>query len=141
MFSSQTFLARKGRLGTVWFAAHHMQHRLKKSHYTSTDIPSTVERILYPDIPIALRMSGHLLLGVVDLPDNENQAPVHAITLPETFNLDALELDDDDIYTEGSPDSHLRYEEDIRLPDQIPTGANPCIAITFDEVSQFFSIC
>ncbi|GLT26463.1 hypothetical protein SLA2020_015250 [Shorea laevis] len=132
MFYSQTFLARKGPLGTVWCAAHHLQHRLKKSHYTSTDIPSTVERIMYPDIPIALRMSGHLLLGVVriyskkvdylfhdchiilvglskafdakkvDLPDNENQAPVHAITLPETFNLDALELDDDDTYyTEG----------------------------------------
>ncbi|GLT37050.1 hypothetical protein SLA2020_113880 [Shorea laevis] len=162
MFYSQTFLARKGPLGTVWCAAH-LQHRLKKSHYTSTDIPSTVERIMYPDIPIALRMSGHLLLGVVriyskkvdylfhdchiilvglskafdaknvDLPDNENQAPVHAITLPETFNLDALELDDDYIYTEGSPDNHLRNEEDIRLPDQIPTGANPYIAITFDE--------
>ncbi|GKV08532.1 hypothetical protein SLEP1_g20147 [Rubroshorea leprosula] len=189
MFYSPTFLARKGPLGTVWCAAHHLQHRLKKSHYTSTDIPSTVgmlkktktfsllcypnsdlaiefdndEHIMYPDIPIARRMSGHLLLGVVriyskkvnylfhdchiilvglskafdakkvDLPDNENQAPVHAITLPETFNLDALELDDDDIYTEGSPDNHLRNEEDIRLPDQIPTGANPYIAITFDE--------
>ncbi|GLT84161.1 hypothetical protein SLE2022_024080 [Rubroshorea leprosula] len=161
MFYSQTFLARKGPLGTVWCAAH-LQHRLKKSHYTSTDIPSTVERIMYPDIPIALRMSGHLLLGVVriyskkvdylfhdchiilvglskafdaknvDLPDNENQAPVYAITLPETFNLDALALDDD-IYTEGSPDNHLRNEEDIRLPDQIPTGVNPYIAITFDE--------
>lgn len=41
MFYSHTFLARKGPLGTVWVAAH-MQSRLKKSHYTSTDIPSTV---------------------------------------------------------------------------------------------------
>lgn len=41
MFYSQTFLARKGPLGTVWCAAH-MQSRLKKSHYTSTDIPATV---------------------------------------------------------------------------------------------------
>ncbi|GKV46848.1 hypothetical protein SLEP1_g53809 [Rubroshorea leprosula] len=141
MFYSQTFLARKGPLYSVWCAAHHLQqHHLKKSYCTSADIRSTVERIMYPDIPIALRMSDHLLLGVVfdakkvDLPDNENQAPVHAITLPETFNLDALELDDDDTYyTEGSPDNHIRNEEDIRLPDQIPTGANPCIAITFDE--------
>ncbi|RVX02844.1 Sister chromatid cohesion 1 protein 3 [Vitis vinifera] len=41
MFYSHTFLARKGPLGTVWCAAH-LQHKLKKSHYTATDIPSTV---------------------------------------------------------------------------------------------------
>lgn len=41
MFYSQTFLGRKGPLGTVWCAAH-LQHRLKKSHYTSTNIPKTV---------------------------------------------------------------------------------------------------
>lgn len=41
MFYSQTYLARKGPLGTVWCAAH-LQHRLRKSHYTSTDISSTV---------------------------------------------------------------------------------------------------
>ncbi|KAM7262906.1 hypothetical protein ACFE04_000589 [Oxalis oulophora] len=63
MFYSQTFLARKGPLGTVWCAAH-LQHRLKKSHYTSTDIITTVDRIMFPEVPIALRMSGHLLLGV-----------------------------------------------------------------------------
>lgn len=45
MFYSQTFLARKGPLSTVWIAAH-LQHRLKKSQYTSTDIPSTVRK--YP---------------------------------------------------------------------------------------------
>jgi len=45
MFYSQTFLARKGPLSTVWIAAH-LQHRLKKSQYASTDIPSTVRK--YP---------------------------------------------------------------------------------------------
>ncbi|XP_030503191.2 sister chromatid cohesion 1 protein 3 [Cannabis sativa] len=64
MFYSHTFLARKGPLGTVWFAAH-LQNKLKKSHYISTDISSTVERIMFPEVPLALRMSGHLLLGIV----------------------------------------------------------------------------
>lgn len=163
MFYSQTYLARNGPLSTVWCAAH-LQHRLKKSHYTSTDIPSTVERIIYPEAPIALRLSGHLLLGVVriyskkvdylvddckvtlnglnktifyttkkvDLPENEMQAPVQAITRPDTFCLDALNLDYD-TYNEGSPDNHFRNEEDIRLPEQIPTGSDPYVAITFDE--------
>ncbi|KAF3449990.1 hypothetical protein FNV43_RR06069 [Rhamnella rubrinervis] len=152
MFYSQTFLARKGPLGTVWCAAH-LQHRLKKSHYTSTDIPSTVDRIMFPEVPIALRMSGHLLLGVVriyskkveylcqdcifvyttfrktfssiDLSEDANQAPVHAITLPDTFDLDALDLDDD-ISLEGPYDNHLRSYEDITLKE-------PYVAISFDE--------
>ncbi|PPD74266.1 hypothetical protein GOBAR_DD28813 [Gossypium barbadense] len=42
MFYSHTFLSRKAPLGTVWTAAH-LQHRLKKSHYASIDILSTVD--------------------------------------------------------------------------------------------------
>ncbi|THG22592.1 hypothetical protein TEA_013601 [Camellia sinensis var. sinensis] len=163
MFYSHTFLARKGPLGTVWCAAH-LQHRLKKSHYTSTDISSTVERIMYPEVPIALRMSGHLLLGVVriyskkvdylyqdynfflitirkafapvevNLPEDATHAPFDSVTLPNTFKLDALNLDDDFSY-DGAQDNHLRSEEEITLTcgNQIPIGRDPYIAITFDE--------
>ncbi|KAG2680097.1 hypothetical protein I3760_11G082500 [Carya illinoinensis] len=161
MFYSQTFLARKGPLGTVWCAAH-LQHRLKKSHYSSTDIPSTVDRIMFPEVPIALRMSGHLLLGVVriyskkvdylfqdcnavlnglrkafasidlNLPEDARQAPVQSITLPDTFDLDTLDLDHD-IYDEGSPDNNLKSREEITLTDQIPIGRDPYVAISFDE--------
>ncbi|XVF79586.1 hypothetical protein PTKIN_Ptkin15bG0001100 [Pterospermum kingtungense] len=161
MFYSHTFLSRKAPLGTVWCAAH-LQHRLKKSHYTATDIPSTVEHIMFPEVPIALRMSGHLLLGVVriyskkvdylyhdcniiliglskvfpsaqvNLPEDARQAPVQAITLPKTFDLDAMELDDD-MYSEGASDNHLRSLEDITLTDQNPVGRDAYVAITFDE--------
>ncbi|KAM1124203.1 hypothetical protein ACFX2B_039152 [Malus domestica] len=161
MFYSQTFLARKGPLGTVWCAAH-LQSRLKKSHYTSTDIPSTVDRIMFPDVPIALRMSGHLLFGVVriyskqvdylyqdcnvvlttlrktfasidlDLPENARQAPVQSITLPETFDLDALDLDGG-VFGEGAYDNHHASQEDITLPDQIPIATDRYVIITFDE--------
>lgn len=85
---------------------------------------------MFPEVPIALRMSGHLLLGVVriyskkvdylyqdcnivfttlrkafasielNLPEDARQAPVEVITLPETFDLDAVDLDDDK-YREG----------------------------------------
>ncbi|XP_050220290.1 sister chromatid cohesion 1 protein 3 [Mercurialis annua] len=161
MFYSQTFLARKGPLGTVWCAAH-LQSRLKKSHYTSTDIPSTVDRIMCPEVPIALRMSGHLLLGVVriyskkvdylyhdcnivlvglrkafasievNLPENATTAKFESVTLPQTFDLDALDVDFD-VYADGSLDNHLRDQEEITLPDQIPTDRNPYVVITFDE--------
>lgn len=78
-----------------------------------------------PGVPIALRMSGHLLLGVVriyskkvdylfhdcnvvltglskafasiqlTLPEDARQAPFQSITLPDTFDLDAVNLDDE----------------------------------------------
>ncbi|OIV89632.1 hypothetical protein TanjilG_14158 [Lupinus angustifolius] len=161
MFYSHTFLARKGPLSTVWIAAH-LQHRLKKSHYTSTDIPSTVQHIMDPGVPIALRMSGHLLLGVVriyskkvdylfhdcnavltglskafasiqlTLPEDARKAPVQSITLPNTFDLDALNLDDG-IDHNGAEDIHTRSLEDITLTDQIPVAMDHYVAISFDE--------
>ncbi|KAK2993628.1 hypothetical protein RJ640_028972 [Escallonia rubra] len=161
MFYSHTFLARKGPLGTVWCAAH-LQSRLKKSEYASTNISKTVECILYPEVPIALRMSGHLLLGVVriyekkveylhqdckflligfrkafapsevNLPEDATHAPFHSVTLPDKFELDALDLDDD-YYHEGSYNKHLRSPEDITLADQIPTGRDPYVAIAIGE--------
>ncbi|KFK32213.1 hypothetical protein AALP_AA6G212200 [Arabis alpina] len=161
MFYSQTYLARKGPLGTVWCAAH-LQHRLKKSHYTATNIPETVDLIICPEVPMALRMSSHLLLGVVriyskkveylfrdytllhswlakafvssqvDLPEDARQAPVESVTLPQALNLDDFNLEDDDTL-EREFDNHLRSQEDITLTDQIPTGIDPYVAITFDE--------
>lgn len=89
---------------------------------------SYADSILSPDVPIALRLSSHLLLGVVriynrkvnylfddcseallkvkqafrsaavDLPPEESKAPYHSITLPETFDLDDFELPDNDIF-------------------------------------------
>ncbi|WZZ17940.1 hypothetical protein YC2023_111029 [Brassica napus] len=160
MFYSHVYLARKGPLGTVWAAAH-LQQRLKKSHYTATNIPKTVDLIMFPEAPLALRLSGHLLLGVVriyskqvdylfrdcalvtswlsksfvstqvDLPEDARQAPVESVTLPQALNLDDFQLDDDT--HEGEYDNHLRSQEDITLTDQIPTGVDPYVAITFDD--------
>ncbi|XP_059311517.1 sister chromatid cohesion 1 protein 3 isoform X2 [Lycium ferocissimum] len=161
MFYSHTFLARKGPLGTVWCAAH-LQHKLKKPHYTSTNIPSTVERIMTPEVPIALRTSGHLLLGVVriyskqveyfsedcktflhvvlkafsatnvNLPEDASHAPYHSITLPETFELDALVFDED-LDLNRVEDTHVKSYEEITLEDQIMSHEDQYVAIFIDE--------
>ncbi|XP_057800459.1 sister chromatid cohesion 1 protein 3-like [Salvia miltiorrhiza] len=160
MFYSHTFLARKGPLGTVWCAAH-LQHKLKKSHYVKTNVSTTVEKIMNPEVPIALRMSGHLLLGVVriyskqvdyffedcneiritinrvfttvtvNLPSDATQAPFHSVTLPEKFDLDTIKLDDYNV--DWREDSHLKSQDEITLIEQIPTGKDPYIVISFDE--------
>ncbi|KAK1373784.1 Sister chromatid cohesion 1 protein 3 [Heracleum sosnowskyi] len=161
MFYSNSFLARKGPLGTVWCAAH-LQNRLKKSHITATNIPKTVERIMFPELPIALRMSGHLLLGVVriyskqvdyfcqdckvllfgvkkaytstnvNLPENATHATLESITLPDNFQLDVMDIDDN-FDSERFHDNHLRSLEDITIEDQIPIGQDPYIVVSFNE--------
>jgi len=65
MFYSQIILAKKGPLGKVWLAAHWGDKKLGRHQIFSTDICSSVESIVNPAVPLALRMSGHLLLGVV----------------------------------------------------------------------------
>ncbi|TMX02260.1 hypothetical protein EJD97_022237 [Solanum chilense] len=161
MFYSHTFLARKGPLGTVWCAAH-LQHKLKKPHYTSTNIPSTVERIMTPEVPIALRTSGHLLLGVVriyskqveyfsedcktllmgvikafsstnvNLPEDATHAPYSSITLPETFELDAVVFDED-LDLNRIKDTHVKSYEEITLEDQVVSHEDQYVAIFIDE--------
>ncbi|CAI5746779.1 unnamed protein product [Peronospora destructor] len=64
MFYSQIILAKKGPLGKIWLAAH-WDKKLNKQQIFTADIHSSVESIVNPQVPLALRVSGHLLLGVV----------------------------------------------------------------------------
>ncbi|GAB4835339.1 hypothetical protein Ancab_000250 [Ancistrocladus abbreviatus] len=146
MFYSQFILAKKGPLGTIWIAAH-LERKLRKNQVADTDIGVSVDSILFPEVPIALRLSSHLLLGVVriysrkvnylfddcseallkvkqafrsttvDLPPEESTAPYHSITLPETFDLDDFELPDNDIIQGNFVDHHVSTREQITLQD------------------------
>ncbi|KAK4433097.1 Sister chromatid cohesion 1 protein 4 [Sesamum alatum] len=146
MFYSQFILAKKGPLGTIWIAAH-LERKLRKNQVADTDIGVSVDSILFPEVPIALRLSSHLLLGVVriynrkvnylfddcseallkikqafrstavDLPPEESKAPYHSITLPETFDLDDFELPDSDIFQGNYVDHHISSREQITLQD------------------------
>jgi cohesin complex subunit SCC1 len=68
----------------------------------------------------------------VNLPEDARQAPPESVTLPQALNLDEFDLEDDTLDMEF--DNHTRSEEDITLTDQIPTGIDPYVAVTFDEV-------
>ncbi|CAO2189046.1 unnamed protein product [Urochloa humidicola] len=145
MFYSHTILARKSPLGTVWIAAH-LERKIKKPQIDGIDIPSYAESIMFPEVPIALRLSGHLLLGLVriyswkvnylfqdcnrmvstirtafasvqvDLPVDADCAPFESITLPPTLNLDDLNLDDAICILE-TPDSHQKTRDQITLSE------------------------
>lgn len=155
---------------------------------------SILDRIMFPEVPIALRMSGHLLLGIVriyskkveylfqdcnvvlnglrkafasidlNLPEDARQAPIQLITLPDKFDLDSLDLDDD-IYRDGynswklyfsvfftpkslfiwqicilililrTPDNHLRSQEEITLTGYQTSSIFLSNYVLFQEVN------
>ena len=68
MFYSQLVLSKKGALGKIWLAAHMgLEKKGSKPMIMQTNIPESVNEIENPpqNVPLALRVSGHLLLGVV----------------------------------------------------------------------------
>ncbi|KAJ2798745.1 sister chromatid cohesion protein 1 [Coemansia guatemalensis] len=65
MFYAEAILSKKGPLAKVWLAAH-LERKLTKAQLLQASIPSSVGAIIGQDQgpPLALRLSGQLLLGV-----------------------------------------------------------------------------
>ncbi|GAA6060396.1 hypothetical protein JCM10212_004649 [Sporobolomyces blumeae] len=64
MFFDSDLLTKRGALAQVWMASH-LSTKLSKQALTSTSIPKSVQSILGQDLlPMALRLSGQLLLGI-----------------------------------------------------------------------------
>jgi hypothetical protein len=65
MFYSETLLSRTGPLARVWLSAN-LERKLSKTHILQSNIESSVSAIVdQGQAPMALRLSGQLLLGVV----------------------------------------------------------------------------
>ncbi|PWN98177.1 hypothetical protein FA09DRAFT_343246 [Tilletiopsis washingtonensis] len=65
MFYSDVILSKRGALGNIWLAAH-WERRLSKAQLLRTSVEKGVEAIMTQQTaPMALRLTGQLLLGVV----------------------------------------------------------------------------
>lgn len=65
MFYSETLLNKTGPLAKVWLSAN-LERKLSKNHILQSDIGKSVGAIVDQEqVPMALRLSGQLLLGVV----------------------------------------------------------------------------
>ncbi|KAA6413426.1 MAG: double-strand-break repair rad21 [Lasallia pustulata] len=114
MFYSETLLSKTGPLARVWLSAN-LERKLSKAHILQSNIESSVSAIVDRQAPMALRLSGQLLLGVVriysrkaryllddcneallkikmafrpgnvDLPANANMPNAAALTLPDVL--------------------------------------------------------
>ncbi|XP_027577625.1 double-strand-break repair protein rad21-like protein 1 isoform X4 [Pipra filicauda] len=115
MFYVHLLINKRGPLAKIWLAAH-WEKKLTKAHIFECNLEDTVQKIISPKFAIALRTSGHLLLGVVriyhrkakylladcsealtkmksafrpgllDLPEENFEAAYQSITLPEEFH-------------------------------------------------------
>ncbi|KAM5245922.1 double-strand-break repair protein rad21-like protein 1 [Ctenodactylus gundi] len=115
MFYTHVLMSKRGPLAKIWLAAH-WERKLTKANVFECNLEITIEKILSPKVKIALRTSGHLLVGVVrvynrktkylladcneallkmkmtfrpglvDLPKEDFEATYNAITLPEEFH-------------------------------------------------------
>lgn len=63
-FHYDFILSKRSSLAKVWLAAH-WEKKLSKVQIFETNLPSIVHDILHPKMPIALRTSSHLLVGLV----------------------------------------------------------------------------
>lgn len=65
MFYSETLLQKTGPLARVWLSAN-LERKLSKQHILQSNLTESVEQIITPSqAPMALRLTGQLLLGVV----------------------------------------------------------------------------
>lgn len=64
MFFSTYVLTKKGPLAKVWLAAH-WDKKLTKNEVQVVNLRQTIVHIIHPVVPIAIRTSGELLIGVV----------------------------------------------------------------------------
>ena len=65
MFFSETLLSKTGPLSKIWLSAN-TERKLSKTHILQSNLPDSIEAIIVPNqAPMALRLSGQLLLGVV----------------------------------------------------------------------------
>eukprot|EP00039_Didymoeca_costata_P019578 m.338093 g.338093 ORF g.338093 m.338093 type:complete len:553 (-) comp18312_c0_seq1:82-1740(-) len=144
MFYSEFVLAKKGALGKVWLAAH-WEKKLTRTQASKSNIVEACNSIIKPVAPLALRTSGHLLLGVVrifeikqknlmhdcndafvkfrntfqpvlvDLPGRPNTS---SITMVEKFsNFGDEELPDPNALDDTYVSMNTGSQEDITLPD------------------------
>lgn len=127
MFYSQIILAKKTPLGKVWLAAHWGDKKLGRTQIFSADIAKSVDDIVNPTVPLALRVSGHLLLGVVRIYSRKvkylmKDCDEAMVKIKMAFRPDGEQGEDARVYIEGSGAGNVQNFGDVTLIDPLDIG-------------------
>jgi cohesin complex subunit SCC1 len=109
MFYAQFVLSKKGPLAKIWLAAH-WEKKLSKAQVYETNVSEAVDEILKPKVKMALRTTGHLLLGIVRIYSRR------AIYLLEDCENASLKINLN-FNTTGKSKGALRDTSDPDIPD------------------------
>lgn len=145
MFYSETLLAKTGPLARVWLAAN-LERKLTKQNVLTSNLEDNVRSIIAPgQAPMALRLSGQLLLGVVKIysrkagylvedcqdvlnkiksafrPGNVDLAPSNTAANPNALILPDAVTELDLFAPLPDPEELLRGDEERRAPGRDPT--------------------
>ena len=129
MFYSQIILAKNGALGKVWLAAHWGDKKLGRTQIFSADIATSVDNIVNPAVPLALRVSGHLLLGVVRIYSRKvkylmKDCDEAMVKIKMAFRPDGEQPEDARIYIEGAGAGNVHNFGDVTLIDALDFGVS-----------------
>ncbi len=142
MFYSQIILAKKGPFGDVWLAAHWGEKKLGRTQIFSADIAASVDNIVNPAVPLALRVSGHLLLGVVRIYSRKvkyllKDCDEAMLKIKMAFKPDGDQLDDARVYIESSGNvGNIQNFGDTALIDPLDIGISGAIGGIFVQPVQ-----
>ncbi|CAI4224567.1 unnamed protein product [Auanema sp. JU1783] len=123
MFYSQFVLSKKGPLAKIWLAAH-WEKKLSKAQIYETNVEDAVEEILKPKVKMALRTTGHLLLGIVRIYSRKTKYLLADcneafLKIKMAFRPGQVELSDDvrdnNTSLQGIPDVYTDF--DTALPE------------------------
>ncbi|KHJ30390.1 putative double-strand-break repair protein rad21 [Erysiphe necator] len=119
MFYSESLLSKTGPLARVWLSAN-IERKLSKNHVLQTNVKDSVDAIVTPNqAPLALRLTGQLLLGVariyrrkaIYLLDDCNEALIKIKMAFRTSGNNDM--------TEGL---HIPSRDALMLPDVLTEG-------------------
>ncbi|KAK6112149.1 N terminus of Rad21 / Rec8 like family protein [Brugia pahangi] len=123
MFYAQFVLSKKGPLAKIWLAAH-WEKKLSKAQIYETNVQDAVDEILKPKVKMALRTTGHLLLGIVRIYSRKakylladcNEA---FLKIKMAFRPGQVELDEDGQQTASAAINlpEVFHDFDAALPD------------------------
>ena len=136
MFYSETLLAKTGPLARVWLSAN-VERKLSKSHVLSSNIGDSVHAIVdRGQAPLALRLSGQLLLGVVRiysrkaryLLDDCNEA---ILKIKMAFRPGNVDLPANQTHTASA--AALNLPDVLTEVDLLGLGPDPALLLTQDD--------
>eukprot|EP01038_Epipyxis_sp_PR26KG_P004624 gene4624-6503_t len=139
MFYSQDILARKGPLGKIWLAAH-FDKKLTRAQIFATSIEMSVQSVLNPAAPLALRVSGHLMLGIVRIYSRKVKYLISDCTeamwkIKLAFKSGNVDLDSNLISNINIDDAKYfgNFSDDTEFPELEGTAFPPFLLTGYDS--------